>query len=497
MVTLEQIISILNPKSVLGNIKETNPIDSICYNSKNCGPNSLFFAIKGSKVDGHNFIDEAISNGAKVIVCEVFPTSIETNCNYILVDDTRKALAVASNFWFNYPTEGIKIVGVTGTNGKTTVTYLLKHIFEFIGVRSAIIGTTGTFAENYFRKLEVTTPNSFELFQIFKELKERNVHFVAMEVSSHSLDQERTFGIKFDGAIFTNLTPEHLDYHLTMENYARAKKKLFDNLPENSVAVAFSGTSYADMMLADTKAKNKIFVGRNESSDFIIRSEKVSLSGLEFELESKRKDLLFDKVLFRSPMWGRYNIENISLAVVIALHYGISFEAIQSALLAFSSVPGRMQKLELKNGALGVVDYAHTPDALEKLLRTLREIIVQSSASTRLVCVFGCGGDRDKSKRPVMGKVASLLADLVVITNDNPRSENPEKIIEEIYEGVPFDARQKVYKIPDRREAIQFAYSKSNCNDIIVVAGKGHETYQIIGDSTYYFNDFEELEKLS
>ncbi len=496
MRTIADFIEVLQPIYTVG--ESNDYVASICYNSQKCERNSLFIAISGNNFDGHDYIAEAIKRGAKFIVCEKMPTTTSPNCVYLVVKNSRRALAQASHFWFRYPTKDIEIIGVTGTNGKTTITYLLEHFASSFNVESAIIGTTGAFATGYQKELNNTTPESFELVKIFNDLKKINVRFVAMEVSSHSLDQWRTEGINFKGGIFTNLTQEHLDYHRDMLGYANAKKRLFDSLPVDSVAVVCSDSAYNEYMLQDCRSSRQFRVGRMNGSDVRITNEFLSINGSTFTLEFNNKNLAYGTVEFKSNLIGRFNIDNSALAITMGLALGFKLNTIQNALENFEGVPARMEKILLKNGALGIVDYSHTPDALQKALETCREITQRNNPSAgKLICVFGCGGDRDKEKRPIMGKIAEQFSDYIIITSDNPRTEDPDKIISQIYKGISKKGKKKVAQICNRDEAIRYAYQISNSGDIILVAGKGHEQYQIIGNVRHHFSDKEQLEEFA
>lgn len=494
MKKISEIISFLNPKQVIGT--EDATISSICYNSLYCNSNSLFVAISGNRLDGHTFINSAIDKGAKAIICEKLPARLNENCCYLVVEKSRRALALLSHLWYDFPTNKMKVFGITGTNGKTTITYILHAIFEKAGYQSGIIGTTGAIASGYKKLLNNTTPESLDLAQIFSEFLNRHIEVVAMEVSSHSLDQERVLGINFNGAIFTNLSQDHLDYHPSFEEYAKAKKKLFDTLDAHSIAVSNLDDDFSKYMLSQTLAKKKIYIGRNKNSDIQIIDEVSDKMGSRFRLKLNPPYFVPQLVELKTKLVGKFNIDNIALSVALTISEGIDFETIQKALDEFQVVPGRMQKIELKNGALGIIDYSHTPDALEKVLFTCREIIQKgSNPNAKLICVFGCGGDRDKEKRPLMGKIASSLADYVVITSDNPRTENPDKIILQIYKGVPKPYRKKVILLTNRGEAINYAFEISTMGDIVLVAGKGHEDYQIIGGIKHHFSDKEHLQK--
>ncbi|MCX7908942.1 MAG: UDP-N-acetylmuramoyl-L-alanyl-D-glutamate--2,6-diaminopimelate ligase [Ignavibacteria bacterium] len=495
MKDIRKLIDFLEPKQVVG--LNYGHFSSVCYNSRKCEPYSLFVAIPGTKVDGHNFINEAIEKGAKYIICEKLPEIIHPEVTYFLVNNSRIALAQASNFWFGFPTHNLDIVGVTGTNGKTTVTYLLQEIMRFDGRNPAVIGTIGAFADSYSKLLNNTTPESYELFKIFKELKDLGVNFVAMEVSSHSLHQNRVFGIDFKGAIFTNLSQDHLDYHKDMNDYASAKSLLFKMLSNDAIVVANADDPYFPLVVCETKATRRYNVGRNDDSDVKIANEILALGRSMFELQFKTRDLAINSLFLTTKLIGRFNIDNVALASTMALALGVGSQKIQNAMESFKGVPGRMQRIELSNGALGIVDYSHTPDALKKALETCREILNFENPLGKLICVFGCGGERDPDKRPKMGQIASELSDFVVITNDNPRKEDPAKIINQIYSGISREGKRKVIQISNRDEAIDYAYKLSRKGDIILVAGKGHEDYQIIGDVKYHFSDLEQLQKYS
>lgn len=493
MKDIKEIIAQLQPKQIVGNA--IGSFSSVCYNSLKCEPYSLFVAIPGTKVDGHDFIEQAIMRGAKFVVCERLPDALDQSCTYIVVDNTRVALAKASNYWFGFPTSHLELVGVTGTNGKTTVTYLLDKIMKFAGRNSAVVGTLGVFAEGYTETLQNTTPESYELFRIFRKLSDLGTDFIAMEVSSHSLHQNRVYGINFSGAIFTNLTQDHLDYHKDVDEYANSKAILFRSLAPEAIAIGFKDDLYVEKVFQGTKAKRLFFVGRSPYSDVVIADEKFSFEHTEFALQFNSEFFTAKKIHLKSKLLGKFNVENIALSVTMALAIGIEIEPIVKAIGDFPGVSGRMQKIFLENGAIGIVDYAHTPDALKKALETCRDLLNSVNSDGRLICVFGCGGERDIEKRPIMGRIASELADFVVLTNDNPRKENPTKIINQIYSGITNEGKKKVIQIGNRDEAIEYAYKLSRENDIILVAGKGHEDYQIIGEVKYHFSDIEQLQK--
>lgn len=467
-------------------------ITSIQYDSRRCGRDSLFVALKGELTDGHIYIDRAIQKGANSIVCEELPDTFSPEITYLKVANSRIALSQLSHAWYGFPSKDMTVIGVTGTNGKTTVTFLLKAIFESAGKKTGLIGTTGIYYNDKKITASHTTPESLVLCRILNDMKQAGVDTVITEVSSHALIQYRTRGINFDGAIFTNLTHEHLDYHKTFDEYASAKRILFESLHESGVAIVNIDSEYAKYMLAGTKAKNIITVGRKYGSTHIIRNENLALDSSCFELENAETGEL---LLFKTPLTGRFNIENAAISAAAGLAFGIGRCAISNALSASAGAPGRMQRLNLKSGAIAIVDYAHTPDALAKALNACRDAMAASgNTKNKLLSVFGCGGDRDKTKRPVMGEISTEIADFTIITDDNPRTENPGKIIDDILEGVN-ESKDKFKVIHGREKAIEYAAGIASENDIILVAGKGHEDYQIVGTVKHHFDDAEVLRR--
>jgi len=469
-------------------------INSIAYDSRKCKEGSLFVAIKGTNSNGHDYIEKLVDDGIKTFICEDVPQSYKrlSDITIIRVDNSRKALSHISKNWYNDPLKNIKVIGVTGTNGKTTITYLLKAIFERLGHKTGIIGTTGIFKGDEFEEATHTTPESLELFGHFNKMRAYEVEYIFMEVSSHALHQNRVSSIDFDCAIFTNLTHEHLDYHKTMEEYASVKKILFNMLDKDGKAIVNGDDSFADFMLDGIKAGKKIRIGRKEHNDFRIINESLNLNEMNFSIDVKGR-----KEDFTTPMLGRFNIDNCTAAIACTKSYGIPDEIIHAAIRKSTGAPGRMQRIKLKNGAIGIVDYSHTPDSLEKALLTCKDLINSSGTRSRLFCVFGCGGDRDKTKRPLMGRISSEIADLTIITDDNPRTENSQDIIYDILKGIEEDKMKNVEVIDNRKEAIKFAVENSKERDLILIAGKGHENYQIYGTAKNHFDDSEKLSMFS
>jgi len=485
---LLNLLNGLNYKVINGIIDKN--IGSVYYDSRKCIQDSLFVAIRGIKIDGHKFITDLIDKNISVIICEDIPKDLgnSKDTTIIQVENSRIALANISKNWYNDPLENIKVIGITGTNGKTTITYLLKAIFEKLGYKTGIIGTTGIFMGEEFEDATHTTPESLELFGHFDKMRAFGIEIVFMEVSSHALHQNRVSSIDFDCAIFTNLTHEHLDYHKTMKDYASAKKILFNLLNEKGKAIVNGDDDYADFMLEGIKAETKIKVGRKKHNNIQIIKESLNLNEMQFAIDCNG---ISEK--YTTPMLGRFNIDNCVSAIACAKSYGIPDEILQSAIRKSNGAPGRMQRIKLKNEAIGIVDYSHTPDSLEKALLTCKDLLKSSDTESRLICVFGCGGDRDKTKRPMMGKISSEISDLTIITDDNPRTENSVDIINDILKGIDEVQMKNVEVIPNRKEAIKFAVEKSQKDDLILIAGKGHENYQIYGSTKNHFDDSEEL----
>ena len=470
--------------------REDLEIKDICYDSRKCTRDSIFFAIEGEKNDGHNFIKNAIDNGAIAVVCNKnFKLKKMDSVTLIKVDDTKDALSFASERFFNSISEKLRIVGVTGTNGKTTITYLLEKIFENCGV----IGTINYRCRGNFISSINTTPISYELRRLMYEFSKKGVDTVLMEVSSHGVELKRINYINFDCGIFTNLTHEHLDFHKDMENYYNSKKKFFTHILANSkkrnkFAVINIDDEYGKRLYSELKGILKVYSYslRDKKADAYPLKKKISLKGIEAKIKAGNKE-----VNIKSNLIGEFNLSNILAAILCAQKIGFSEKIIEKKLNEKIIIPGRMERvIENKNY---FVDYAHTPDALENVLLTLNKI----KGKRRLITVFGCGGDRDKEKRPIMGYIASKYSDFVIVTSDNPRTEDPFMIIDDIMKGVNRAIKEGLINennfrvIPDRKDAIVLALKASKNSDIVLVAGKGHEDYQIIGDKKIKFSDRE------
>ncbi len=444
-------------------------ICDICYDSRKVKPGSLFVAIKGFKSDGHRYIDKAIELGAAFVAGED-DTNVE---NYVKVESSRRFLAQASAAFFANPAEKMKIIGITGTNGKTTTSYLIKQILELKGYKCGLIGTNQILIGTEAVDSERTTPESRELHELFHKMYEKGTEYVVMEVSSHSIELDRVYGIKFEVGIFTNLTQDHLDFHKTMDNYAKAKSKLFE-MSEKSVINA--DDPYADIMKA--KAKNAVTYGIEKKADFTAENIKLRERGIAFDFTCKA----FTR-LYRLGIPGRFSVYNALAASCGALMLGIGAEDIEKGLVIARGVKGRLEVVPTLTDYTVIIDYAHTPDGLENVINAVRGF-----AKGRVITLFGCGGDRDNTKRPIMGKIAEELSDFVFVTSDNPRGENPCDIIKEIESGMKKDNHTS---IESRREAICAALDFAKAGDVVVLAGKGHETYQIFKNETLHFDERE------
>lgn len=472
---LENLIKDLSVKQLAGEV-ERKDIGKICYDSRKVVKNSLFVAIKGFEQDGHNFIMDAIAKGATAVVLEDDSKIsndylIHQNVTKILVKDSRKALAQLSKNFFNNPSDKIKVIGITGTNGKTSITYILKSILENAGKKTGLIGTIANYIGNEILPSEKTTPESYELNQLLDQMVNEKCEYCVMEVSSHSLELDRVYGINFTAGIFTNLTQDHLDFHQTLENYFDAKKKLFDSLSENSFAVVNIDDHYGRKIIKDTKARVFTYGSKNDV-DFKAMNPKFSFDKIKF-------DILYKNEIYpvTANLTGTFNVYNITAAIATSYELGIEFKIIQNALKNLNHVPGRFE-LVGDYPVKVIVDYAHTSDALQNVLLTIRSILNSNNSTNKIITVFGAGGNRDRTKRPKMGSVVEQLSDLAIITSDNPRNEEPVQIFNDILNGV--NDKLKFRVIEDRKEAIRKAIELANHGDVVLIAGKGHEAYQII-----------------
>jgi len=456
-------------------------IGGVCADSRYAVAGDVFIAVRGCGADGHKFIPEAVSKGVKAVAAENRPAmeGLPAGVALLLAEDTRAAAGRLAAGFYGLPSSRLKVAGITGTNGKTTLTYLLEHILSCSGHKAGVIGTV-----NYRLGKEVlpssnTTPGAIELQKLLSMMVSGGASYAVMEVSSHALDQRRTEGTDFHSAIFTNLTRDHLDYHKTEEEYFKAKSRLFSGLSGNAFCVINTDDSCGRRLAGMTAAAVNSY-GLNKEADFYAGDIKLSVSESSFKLAVRGADC---GERFRSGLVGSHNVYNALAAAAWALNSGIAIKTLRQALESFSYVPGRLERIDSPDGFSVYVDYAHTPDALEKVLSSLKQL-----SSGRIITVFGCGGQRDSLKRPLMGSVVSEFSDYALITNDNPRSEEPASIIGEIEKGMKSDNYRVV---PDRREAIAGALKMAVRGDIVLVAGKGHEDYQVIGREKLHFDDRE------
>jgi UDP-N-acetylmuramoyl-L-alanyl-D-glutamate--2,6-diaminopimelate ligase len=481
-------------QTMFGRMVVTHDVEvrAIQYDSRNIEQGDCFVAIRGGGTDGHRFVEMAINKGAKVVVVEddsALPDSFFMHAGVIkvVVPDTRKALALLSANYYGHPSRRLKMVGVTGTNGKTTTTHIVKSILESAGWKVGLIGTIEYRIGETVIPATHTTPESVELQSLLARMVAEGCTAVSMEVSSHALDQSRVHGIDYTVAAFTNLTQDHLDYHGTMERYFQAKKTLFDTLASTSWSVSNADDEWGTKILADAPPQRLLY-GMMQPADVRATDVRLSIDGTSFIVHHAG-----EQTHVRSTLVGRFNVSNMLAAFSVGLALGLSKETIQQGIASVSNVRGRFEKIQSPKGWTAIIDYAHTPDALEKCLHTIRDVLPQEGRG-RIIAVFGAGGDRDNTKRPLMGKVAGTLADCVIVTSDNPRTEDPEKIIDEIVKGIPEGTSYK--RIADRRKAIEHAVNVAQAGDVILIAGKGHEEYQVIGQEKRAFSDRQIVEEL-
>ena len=454
------------------------PITSVSCDTRTMEPGALFVALTGYKTDGHLHIREAVEKGAAAVLCQNAPREPGP---WLTCPDTRAALAAVSANWFGHPARALTILGVTGTNGKTTTTYLLKNVLErCLGARVGLIGTNQNMVGQQVFPAARTTPESYEVQQLLRRMADAGCTHVVMEVSSHALALHRVDGIPFRAGIFTNLTPDHLDFHHTMEEYRAAKGKLFDQC---ELAV-LNLDDAAGRYFRDTAACRKFTYSENKN-EADLTAKNIRLFPDRVEFEALTRDTI-GRV--RLPIPGGFSIYNALGVIACCLELGISLPDIADALAHAQGVKGRIEVVPVPAPYTVIIDYAHTPDALENILTTVR-----APAEGRVVCLFGCGGDRDRTKRPVMGAIAAELADFVVVTSDNPRTERPQAIIDDILQGMKDSNTPRVVE-PDRRAAIRYALAHGQPGDVIVLAGKGHETYQEVDGVKHYLDEREEIE---
>ena len=452
-------------------------IAGLTYDSRTASEGSCFFAVSGTVVDGHNYIAKAVEGGAAAVVCERIPEEVaELGCTFVVVEDSNLAMGViASNFYGN-PSQELKVVGVTGTNGKTTIATLLYDLVQSMGYKAGLISTVVYKVGAKEIVSTHTTPDAIRLNAMMREMVDEGCDYCFMECSSHAIVQQRIHGLHFVGALFTNITHEHLDYHKTFAEYIRAKKCFFDSLPKSAFALVNADDRNGEVMLQNTKA-SRYTLSLQKMADFRAKVIEMMVEGMELRIDDKEVWVQF---------LGRFNAYNLLTVYGAAVLLGFDKEEVLAHLSMLRPVNGRFETVVAKDGTTAIVDFAHTPDALENIIRTIDEL---REKEQRLIIVCGCGGDRDKTKRPVMGDMVSRMADVAIFTSDNPRTEDPEQILRDMEAGV--ESGNRYLKITDRHEAIKTAVMLAEPRDIILLAGKGHEDYQIIGTEKFPFNDKE------
>ena len=450
-------------------------VQGICYDSRVVCKGEVFVAVRGYKRDGHNHIGEAVEKGAICVICEEKPG---VDIPSIIVKDSRGVLASMSAAWFGYPAEKLKIIGVTGTNGKTTVTSLSKRVIENCsGEKTGLIGTNGNMIGDKEIETERTTPGSYEIQELLACMVREGCKYVVMEVSSHALQQSRVHGIDFEVGVYTNLSPDHLDFHASMDEYAKIKSRLFKNCRNATINV---DDEYAPLMQKSAKCPVMTYAVTDGDADLVAKNIKLHSDRVDFSALAIGS---LGRVELAIP--GMFTVYNALAVISAMLLLGFDFERIIAALQTCKGVKGRAEVVPIGQNFTVLIDYAHTPDALENIITASRTV-----AHGRVVTLFGCGGDRDRKKRPLMGAIAAGLSDYVIVTSDNPRSEMPDAIIREILEGMA-DTKTPYTVIENRREAIYWALENAQTDDVLILAGKGHETYQIIGETKYPFDERE------
>ncbi|MCH8329823.1 MAG: UDP-N-acetylmuramoyl-L-alanyl-D-glutamate--2,6-diaminopimelate ligase [Bacteroidetes bacterium] len=478
--TLETLLENLNiplPKEF-----RSLSVSGVACHSKQVKPGDLFVAVKGADADGAAYIPEALEHGAKVIVSERdFPSDPKTV--KVIVPDARKVLAWVCHRFYETPSETLKVIGITGTNGKTTVAHLVESLLKEAGFGVGLIGTIAHRVGDREIPAQNTTPGALEIQSLLSQMVHAASHYAVMEVSSHALDQQRVTSVKFQTAVFTNLTHDHLDYHKTFDDYIEAKKRFFDQLPASSWALVNTDDKRAGVMLQNSKARKHSY-GLKSVADFKAKILENNLTGLILDIDGNE---------LHSRLIGKFNASNLLAVYSTGILFGLDKIECLQALSGLEAAEGRFEHITSPNeGIVGIIDYAHTPDALKNVLSTIQSI---RTGQEKIISIVGCGGDRDKEKRPLMAEIACQLSDQVILTSDNPRSEDPENIIEDMESGVTAAHKKKVLSIVARKEAIKTACAMANRNDIILLAGKGHEKYQEIKGERFPFDDKEILEE--
>jgi UDP-N-acetylmuramoyl-L-alanyl-D-glutamate--2,6-diaminopimelate ligase len=458
-------------------------INKLEFDSRNIVANDVFVAIRGSISDGHNYIEKAISLGAVAVVCDTFPDNLAAGVTYVQVKDTNKAMAFMAANYFGNPSEKLKLVGITGTNGKTTVASLLYQLYKKAGFKVGLLSTVKIMVNDVEHKATHTTPDSITINHYLNEMIEAKVEYCFMEVSSHGIHQKRSEALHFTGGIFTNLSHDHLDYHPTFADYRDVKKSFFDNLPKSAFVLSNIDDKNGQVMMQNTIAK-KLTYALKSYADYKAQILENQLSGLLLKINGNE---VWVKLI------GTFNAYNLLAIYGAAVELGMESLEVLRLLSDLESVSGRFQFIVSSSNITAIVDYAHTPDALENVLKTINDIRTKNE---QLITVVGCGGNRDKTKRPIMAGIATELSDKAILTSDNPRNEDPEVIINEMEQGIAAQNFKKALSITDRKQAIKTACQLAHPNDIILIAGKGHEAYQEVNGVRHHFDDMETVKEL-
>ena len=456
-------------------------IDDVNIDSRSIAVGHMFIAIKGTVTDGHKYIDKAVAQGAAAVVCEDMPDSLAEGVTYVQVPSTIEVAGVLATTFQNNPSEKLKLVGVTGTNGKTTIATLLYNMFRKMGHKCGLLSTVCNYIEDEAIPADHTTPDPIELNRLLRRMADAGCEYVFMECSSHAIDQKRIGGLKFAGGIFTNLTRDHMDYHKTVENYRNAKKAFFDQLPKGAFAITNADDKNGMVMVQNTKATVKTYSVRS-MADFRGRIVECHFEGMYLEIDGREVGVQFI---------GKFNVSNLLAVYGAAVMLGKRPEEVLVVMSTLKSVAGRLEPIRSKTGVTAVVDYAHTPDALDNVLKAIHEVL--EGREGKVITVCGAGGNRDKGKRPLMAQEAVKQSDRVIITSDNPRFEEPQDIINDMLAGLDQKQMKKVLTIVDRREAIRAACMMANEGDVVLIAGKGHEDYQDVKGVKHHFDDREEV----
>lgn len=480
-VSIESLLNAIDISKRTSSLPDETEITGITADSRRVVPGGAFVAVRGVAVDGHEFIGKAIASGASLIVGEELPDNLPDDVEGVVVADSREALGHLASRYYGDPSESLTLVGVTGTNGKTTIATLLYEMARLRGIKAGLLSTVANIIVDEAEPSEHTTPDAVELNRLLRKMVDAGCTFASMEVSSHAADQHRIAGLDFDGAIFTNLTRDHLDYHKTFDAYLKAKKSFFDMLPAEAFALVNADDSHGAVMLQNTAAGRKATYSTRDIADYRVRPIEERIDGMLLDFNGTQVETLFA---------GRFNASNLAAVYGAADLLGVPSDELPVLMSRLRPVAGRFQPFRSAKGVTAIVDYAHTPDAIANVLDAIAEVVPDDK---KVITVCGAGGNRDHGKRPQMARAAAERSDILILTSDNPRNEKPEDIIADMTAGLDKDAAASTVTVADRREAIRKAVSLAEAGDIILIAGKGHETTQVVGDKTFHFDDREEI----